>query len=287
MLTRLRSSSFTAASVRSGSPRARKGTVANARTQPSNDRQRRFAFGCAANVISHVWSDRPIQSKLNGPRERREGSTSMSDIVLWGFDGSTYVRTVKMVLAEKGVTEYKQVPLNVLKGDPKTPEHRERHPFGKVPVLDHDGARILETTAIARYLNDVLPGKSLIPSTPKDRARMDMVIGLIDSYGYGALIGGVAAYHLFPDFVGGKNDAMRENGLENGRKMIELAMKTKGSSPFIAGDLSLADLYLAPIAFYVSLTSDKDALFNVPGFADWWTKMQALPSYKDTQPNLG
>ena len=99
----------------------------------------------------------------------------MSDIVLWGFDGSTYVRTVKMVLAEKGVTEFKQVPLNVLKGDPKTPEHLDRHPFGKVPVLDHDGTRILETTAIARYLNDVLPGKSLIPSTPKDRARMDMV----------------------------------------------------------------------------------------------------------------
>ena len=163
----------------------------------------------------------------------------MSDMTLWGFDGSTYVRTVKMVLAEKGVTDFKQVPLNVLKGDPKTPEHRERHPFGKVPVLDHDGMRILETTAIARYLNDVLPGKSLIPSAPKDRARMDMIIGLIDSYGYGALTGGVAAYHLFPDFVGGKNEAMRKGGLENGRKVIELAMKTKGSSPFIAGDLSL------------------------------------------------
>ena len=193
-----------------------------------------------------------------------------------------------MVLAEKGVTDFKQVPLNVLAGDPKTPEHRERHPFGKVPVLDHDGMRIPETTAIARYLNDVLPGKSVIPSTPKDRARMDMVLDLIDSYGYGALIGGVAAYHLFPDFVGGKNEAMRKGGLENGRKMIELAMKTKGSSPFIAGDnLSLADLYLAPIVFYVSLTPDKDAPFNVPGFADWWTKMQALRSSKATQPNLG
>ena len=163
----------------------------------------------------------------------------MSDMTLWGFDGSTYVRTVKMVLAEKGVTDFKQVPLNVLKGEPKTPEHRERHPFGKVPVLDHDGMRILETTAIARYLNDVLPGKSLIPSSPKDRARMDMIIGLIDSYGYGALTGGVAAYHLFPDFVGGKNEAMRKGGLENGRKVIELAMETRGSSPFIAGDLSL------------------------------------------------
>jgi glutathione S-transferase len=50
--------------------------------------------------------------------------------------------------------------------------------------------RILETSAIVRYLNDVLPGKSLVPATPKDRARMDMVVGLLDSYGYGALIGG-------------------------------------------------------------------------------------------------
>lgn len=211
----------------------------------------------------------------------------MSDITLWGFDGSTYVRTVKMLLAEKGVTQIKQVPLNVLKGEPRAAEHLQRHPFGKVPVLDHDGMRLLETTAITRYLNDALPGKSLIPHAVKDRARMDMVIGIIDSYGYGALVGGVAAYHLFPDFVGGKNDAMRQAGMTTGRKVIEFVMRTKGSAPFIAGALSLADLYLAPILFYVSLTPDKDALFDVEGAADWWTRIQALPSYKVTQPDLG
>ncbi|HLZ66162.1 MAG TPA: glutathione S-transferase family protein [Aliidongia sp.] len=211
----------------------------------------------------------------------------MSDMILWGFDGSTYVRTIKMLLAEKGFTQFKQMPLNVLKGEPKEPEHLKRHPFGKVPVLDHDGMRILETCAIARYLNDVLPGKSLVPASPKDRARMDMIIGIIDSYGYGALVGGVAAFHLFPDFVGGKNEAMRKDGIEKGRKTIELAMRTKGSSPFIAGELSLADLYLAPIAFYVALTPDQDAVFDVDGFADWWAKIQALPSYQETQPALG
>ena len=211
----------------------------------------------------------------------------MSEITLWGFDGSTYVRTVKMVLAEKGVTDFRQVPLNVLAGEPKAPEHLQRHPFGKVPVLDHDGVRILETAAIARYLNDVLPGKSLIPASPNDRARMDMIIGIIDSYGYGALLGGVAAYHLFPDFVGGKNEAARAGGIESGRKVIEFAMATKGASPYIAGELSLADLYLAPIAFYVSLTPDADAVFAVDGFAEWWAKMRALQSFKDTEPKLG
>ena len=153
-----------------------------------------------------------------------------SQITLYGFNGSTYVRTVKMLLAEKGVTDINQVPLNVLAGDPKKPEHLQRHPFGKVPVLEHDGMRILETSAITRYLNDVLPGRSLIPATPKDRARMDMVIGLIDSYGYGALMA-VAGYHLFPDFVGGKNEQARQGGIENGRKVLELAMTTRGGSP--------------------------------------------------------
>ena len=211
----------------------------------------------------------------------------MSKMTLWGFDGSTYVRTVKMLLAEKRFSDFEQIPVNVLSGEPKQAEHLARHPFGKVPVLDHDGMRILETAAIVRYLNDVLPGKSLIPVTPKDRARMDMIVGLVDSYGYGALVGGIAAYHLFPDFVGGKNEAMREAGIANARKVIELAMKAKGSSDFIAGELSLADLFLAPVVFYVSLTPDMPALLEAPGLAAWWARIQGLPSFQETQPKLG
>jgi glutathione S-transferase len=211
----------------------------------------------------------------------------MSKMTLWGFDGSTYVRTVKMLLAEKGTTDFEQVPVNVLEGEPKKPEHLARHPFAKVPVLDCNGLRILETSAIVRYLNDVLPGKSLVPATPEDRARMDMVIGILDSYGYGALLGGVAAYYLFPHFVGGKNESTLKAGIENGRRVIEFAMKTKGASPFVAGDLSLADLYLAPVVFYVSLTADARTVFDVEGFAVWWAKMQALKSFQQTQPDLG
>ena len=45
----------------------------------------------------------------------------MTGITLYGFNGSTYVRTVKMLLAEKGVTDIEQIPLNVLTGEPKSP----------------------------------------------------------------------------------------------------------------------------------------------------------------------
>lgn len=209
----------------------------------------------------------------------------MTKITLYGFDGSTYVRTVRMLLAEKNA-QYEQVPVHVLKGEPRQPEHLARHPFGKVPVLDHDGFRIIETSAIAPYLDEVLPGPSFTPDNPKDRARMRMAMGIVDSYGYGALVG-VAGYHLFPDFIGGPDEEARHRAIATSRLVLQELMKLRGTDAFIAGERpSLGDFYLAPICFYVALTSDADEVFGVDGFAAWWERVQAIPSYKATAPKL-
>jgi glutathione S-transferase len=209
----------------------------------------------------------------------------MVKITLWGFSGSTYVRTVRMVLAEKGVSDYEQVPVDVLKGEPKSEEHLTRHPFGKVPVVDVDGFRIIETPAITHYLDTVLPGPSLIPADPKDRARMDMVTSIIDSYGYGPMIGGVAAYHLFPDFVGGKNDAVHHEALGKSRRVMAELMRIRNGSPYLAGDaLSIADLYLAPVFAYIALTPHRDEFLNLPGVGDWWKGISDRDSFRSTQP---
>lgn len=206
--------------------------------------------------------------------------------VLYGFDGSTYVRTVRMLLDEKGA-EYDQVPVNVLAGEPRQPEHLERHPFGKVPVLDIDGVRIRETDTICRYLDETLAGPSLIPETPKDRARMNEAISLINSYGYGALVG-VAGYHLFPDFIGGQNDEARKTCLADSEKLLKLLMEIKGGDKWLAGGKpSLADFFLAPIIFYITLTPDADQVLAVPGVKDWWAAINEVESFKKTEPDLG
>lgn len=207
----------------------------------------------------------------------------MAKIVLYGFSGSTYVRTVRMVLADKGA-QYEQVPVHVLKGEPRQPEHLARHPFGKVPVLDYDGFRIIETSAIAPFLDEVLPGPTSTPDDPKDRARMRMAMGIVDSYGYGALLG-VAGYHLFPDFIGGANEEKRRQAIEMSRRVLIELMKLRGNDAFIAGARpSLGDFYLAPICFYVARTPDADEVFGVHGFTPWWERVQALPSYQATAP---
>ncbi|MBV9077649.1 MAG: glutathione S-transferase family protein [Methylobacteriaceae bacterium] len=209
----------------------------------------------------------------------------MAKITLYGFSGSTYVRTIRMLLAEKGVGDYEQVPVDVLKGETRHAEHLTRHPFGKVPVVEVDGFRVIETNAIARYLNAILPGPSLVPADPKDAARMDMVTGILDSYGYGAMVGGVAAYHLFPDFVGGKNDEAHGKALALSRQVLVELMRIKGASRFLAGDaVSLADLYLAPPLFYVSLTPHKDEILAIDGLAPWWEAITARPSFASTSP---
>jgi len=209
----------------------------------------------------------------------------MHNTTLWGFDGSTYVRTIKMQFAEKGFTDFTQVPLNVLAGEPRAPDHLQRHPFGKVPVLDHDNVRVLETSAIARYIENVLPGPSLIPKSALDQARMDMVVAVIDAYGNAALTA-VAGYHLFADFIGGQDETAREAARVTSRTVIEFIIRTKGNSPFIAGDLSLADLFLAPVAAYVAMTPDRDVMFSVPGFADWWERVNGLSSFATTQAQV-
>ncbi len=207
-------------------------------------------------------------------------------LTIYGFDASTYVRSARMLLAEKGA-DYELVPVNVLTGETGEAEHLARNPFGKVPVMDHGDLRLYETSAICRYLNDALPGKSLVPGELGDRARMDMAMGIYDNAAYGALLG-LAAQHLFPDFVGGKNEEVRQDCMAKSRLALGEIMKLRGSGPWIAGaDLSLADLFLAPVCFYVDMTEDKGAAFDIPGMGDWWAAAQALESYQMTMPNLG
>ena len=57
-------------------------------------------------------------------------------VKLYGMSGSPNVRGAMLGLTEKGV-DYELV--NLMPPALKTREHLARNPFGKVPVLDHDG----------------------------------------------------------------------------------------------------------------------------------------------------
>jgi len=89
---------------------------------------------------------------------------------LYGSKSPIYLKTV--VAAEEMNAPYKIVKVDLLKGESRTPEHRARHPFGKVPVLEHKGRFIYESNAIMRYMANEL-NSSLYPKDNYERAMVD------------------------------------------------------------------------------------------------------------------
>src|ERR1700726_3102342 len=103
----------------------------------------------------------------------------MAEFIVHSIPGSPFGRAVLTALEEKGAT-YRLLP--VPPGAFRSPEHLARHPFGRVPVLEHDGFMLYETQAILRYLDRVLPSPALTPADPKAAARMDQVMNICDWY---------------------------------------------------------------------------------------------------------
>src|SRR4051812_11425076 len=97
--------------------------------------------------------------------------------VIYGPAYSTYARTVRLALEEKGAP-YELVPVDIITGQHQQPDHLARQPFGPVPAFDHDGFTLYETDAIIRYIDDAAPGPKLTPAEPKARARMNQILGI-------------------------------------------------------------------------------------------------------------
>src|SRR5690242_8537366 len=113
----------------------------------------------------------------------------MSEFIVHSIPGSPFGRAVMATLEEKGA-RYRLMP--VMPGTLKSPAHLGLHPFGRIPVLEHDGFGLYETQAILRYLDRVLGEPQLTPADPRSAARMDQVLNVCDWYlfqGCGSVIG--------------------------------------------------------------------------------------------------
>jgi glutathione S-transferase len=101
----------------------------------------------------------------------------MSEFIVHSVPGSPYGRAVFATLEEKHA-EYRLAPITpeTAKREP----HLSRHPFGRVPVLEHGDLTLYETQAILRYLDRVLPPLALTPSAPQAAALMDQVMNVCD-----------------------------------------------------------------------------------------------------------
>jgi len=211
----------------------------------------------------------------------------MTDFVIHGIPGSPYVRAPLLALEEKGLP-WRLEPLPM--GGNRTPEYKARlHPFAKIPVLDHGDFRLYETRAILDYIDQVAPEPALTPTDPKLRARMNQVIGIVDSYVAQRVSGAVTFPRLIaPHFGMPVDDAAVVAAIPAAREAVDELARLLGDHDYMAGPaLSLADLMLIPhLAFMPDFAEGAAMIAPHANLAAWIERVKARPSMAATDWSL-
>lgn len=206
----------------------------------------------------------------------------MTDFIVHGIPFSPYVRAVSMTLEEKGAS-YTVQPVAF-----GSAAHLDRHPFARIPALEHGEFRLFETQAILRYLDRILPDPALTPADPRGAARMDQLMGINDWYLFGEA-GKVIGFQRIvrPKMTGQPCDEVACAAAEPFAVRCMAALSDLlGDQPFMAGEaLTLADMMIAPqFAFLAPTPEGERALAPHANLQRWFARMRARPSMEATAP---
>ncbi|GLK48049.1 glutathione S-transferase [Brevundimonas intermedia] len=84
-------------------------------------------------------------------------------------------RRVRWVMAEKGVEDVELIEIDILTGDHKKPEYRNKVGVPHLPALElDDGTTISESVAIGRYLEALYPEPNLFGRDAREQAVVEM-----------------------------------------------------------------------------------------------------------------
>lgn len=210
----------------------------------------------------------------------------MNQPVVYGDAISTYVRSVRLALEEKGVP-HTLAPVDLVKGQHKEGGHLARQPWGKMPAFEHDDLSFYEASAIMRYIDEAFPGPALMPPTPRERVRVNQVMSIVDSYGYPASITNLFIPRVLVPSLGGQTDEGQVAAAkpEAALFLSELGRLLGGSEYFGGASVSLADLHVLPVLTYLRATPEGQALIaETPSIAAWMERMGKRGSVQAVMP---
>jgi glutathione S-transferase len=204
--------------------------------------------------------------------------------IIHGVEASPYTMSARLGFEEKGV-EYELAAMQP--SESKQPTHLARQPFGRVPVLEHDGFVLYETQAILRYVDRAFTGPALQPTDARAAARMDQMMNVVDWYLFPSVSVAIVYERLVkPKYFGGTPDeAAIAAALPKARHCVA-EVERLISGPFVCRDqLSLADLMLAPHVGYLLHTPEgAEIAKSHPRLGAWHARMQTRTSLARTRP---
>ncbi|MGY8958849.1 MAG: glutathione S-transferase family protein [Alphaproteobacteria bacterium] len=192
-----------------------------------------------------------------------------------GVPFSNFVRAVRMVALEKGV-EYELTPAR-----PHSDEVKAVHPMGQVPAMRHDGLALFESSAIARYIDDVFEGAPLIPRDPRAAAPVNQWISMVASSVNQLLMRQyVVEYAFHKDDDGNVVRTEIDKAIKRFPHMFAL-LDDAVAPGYLGGDsFSMADCFLAPILSAVGRFPEGEAaLAGASQLSAYMEKIAARPSF--------
>ncbi|OAF19549.1 glutathione S-transferase family protein [Bradyrhizobium neotropicale] len=208
-------------------------------------------------------------------------------IELHGYQYSVYSRIARLALHEKGVG-YNWVEVNPFAEDCPA-SYLTTHPFKRVPAFSHAGFVLYETGAITRYVDEAFKGPKLQPMEPKERARCNQIISIVDSYAYWPLVRQVFSHRVFRPLMRRPADEGEfQRGLAAAPRVLAALETAAADGHYLCGNqLSLADIHLAPMIGYFVLADEGRALLQKhPRLKDWWSEFSKRSAFVATTPRL-
>jgi glutathione S-transferase len=224
---------------------------------------------------------------------------------------STSSQKVRCILAEKDI-DWEGFELNIRAGEQYRPEFLSINPKGVVPVIDHHGNMVRESSVIMQYLEETFPGTVLLmPEIPYARSQVRLWLQRLDAgvhLAVAALSIGIAfrssLLGLYPTsaaleglYLSVPDASLRaiyQDVLPNGESAIAFKSailscfqilrdmeSTLLDQEFLVGHgLSLADFALLPYVVRLDHLQLRMQWDDAPSVTRWYKRMRATKGYE-------
>ena len=205
----------------------------------------------------------------------------MSEVIVFGMPQSGYVRAVRLACEEKGAVHVVE---------PMSPEQMGqsgRHPFARMPAMEHDGVRLFESSAILRYIDRTFEGPAFEPADPQQALLSVQWESAIHDYLIPTLGRRYILQYLFPKGPDGQPDrAVIDAALVDARRYLAAVSEALEPGPFFFGaQPSIPDLLLVPtLAYLEAMPEGPELLAAAPPLRRLLEAMKGRGSFQRTVP---
>jgi len=181
--------------------------------------------------------------------------TTSSKPALWSYWLSSASWRVRIALHYKGIP-YDYHAINLVKKEQQKEKFATQSPMGRLPVLEIDGLKLVESSAILEYLEETRSKPPLLPSEAKARYHVRLLCSIIGS-GIQPLQN-IAVLEKLSEFAGDPSPSSNAPvakkwaaiWIEKGLTAVEKIVKETSGKYSVGDQITFADCFLVPQVYH-------------------------------------